>query len=99
MEPGKLQLKFGTALCIFRDEDHMRVFLEGYCVIRKGKICLHHGDKLHLFTELSEAYKKNLPKGVKIPAFTRYMVTKGGGSKSKKSINEETISDYAEQND
>ena len=84
MEPGKLQLKFGTALCIFRDENHMRAFLEGYCVIRKGKICLHQGDKLHLFTELSEAYKKNLPKGVKIPAFTRYMVTKGGGYKGNR---------------
>ena len=99
MEPEKLQLKFGTALCLFRDEDHMRAFLESYCVIRKGKICLHHGDKLHLFTELSEAYQKNLPKGVKIPAFTRYMVTKGGGLKPKKSNNEEIISDYAEQDD
>lgn len=96
MEPEKLQLKFGTALCLFRDEDHMRAFLESYCVIRKGRICLHHGDKLHLFTELSEAYKKNLPKGVKIPAFTR---SKGGGLKPKKSNNEEIISDYAEQDD
>lgn len=84
MEPEKLQLKFGTALCLFRDEDHMRAFLESYCVIRKGRICLHHCDKLHLFTELSEAYKKNLPKGVKIPAFTRYMVTKGGGIKGNR---------------
>ena len=84
MEPGKLQLKFGTALCLFRDEDHMRAFLESYCVIRKGRICLHHGDKLHIFTELSEACLKNLPKGVKIPAFTRYMVTKGGGIKGNR---------------
>lgn len=99
MEPGKLQLRFGTALFLFRSEEQMRGFLENRCVIRAGKIQLHHGDKLHFFTELSEAYKKNLPKGVKVPSFTRYMVTKGGGTKNKKNNDDLIISDYAEQND
>lgn len=99
MEPGKLQLRFGTALFTFRDEEQMKGFLQSRCVIRAGRIQLHHGDKFHFFTELSEAYKKNLPKGVKVPDFTRYMVAKGGGTKSKNSINEDIISDYAEQND
>lgn len=98
MEPGKLQLRFGTALYIFRDEEQMKDFLQNHCVIRAGRIQLHHGDKFHFFTELSEAYKKNLPKGVKVPDFTRYMVAKGGGTKSKLSDNEEII-DYAEQDD
>lgn len=99
MESGKLQLKFGTALFIFSSEEQMRGFLENRCVIRAGKIQLHHGDKLHFFTELSEAYKKNLPKGVNVPGFTRYMVTKGGGIKSRKNNDDLIISDYAEQND
>lgn len=98
MEPGKLQLRFGTALFTFRDEEQMKGFLQSRCVIRAGRIQLHHGDKFHFFTELSEAYKKNLPKGVKVPDFTRYMVTKGGGTKSKLSDNEDII-DYAEQDD
>lgn len=99
MESVKLQLRFGTALFLFRSEEQMRGFLENRCVMRAGKIHLHHGDKQHFFTELSEACLKNLPKDVKVPGFTRYMVTRGGGIKSKNSINEDIISDYAEQDD
>lgn len=98
MEPEGLQLKFGSALFTFNNDDQMKCFLESWCVKRAGKIFLHHGCQFHSFTELSEAYKKNLPKGVKVPDFTRYMVSKGGGTKSKLSDNEEII-DYAEQDD
>ena len=85
MEPGGLQLKFGNALFTFKNDDQMKCFLESWCVMRTGKIFLHHGCQFHFFTELSEACLKNLPKGVKVPGFTRYMVTKGGGIKSKNS--------------
>jgi len=88
MEPGKLQLKFGTALFTFRSEDQMRVFLEDRCVVRAGRIHLHHGDNLHFFTELSGDYLKNLPKGVKVPAFARYMVNKGGDKKGDEIMSE-----------
>lgn len=96
MDIGDLQLKFGTALFTFRDEEQMKVFLESRCVRRLGKIHLHHGDKFHFFTELSEAYMKNVPNGVKVPNYTRYMVSKGGCDKCKKDNDEVIIADYAE---
>lgn len=98
MDPRKLQLRFGTALFIFRDEEQMKCFLESWCVMRAKKIFLHHGCQFHFFTELSEAYRKNLPNGLKVPQFSRNMITKGGGSKGKNNDNE-IITDYAEQGD
>ena len=93
-----LQLKFGSALYTFRDVEQMKCFLESWCVMRAGKIYLHHGCQFHFFTELSEAYKKNLPKDLKVPQFSRYMIMKGGGCK-KRSNENEIIRDYAEQDD
>ena len=84
MESGGLQLKFGSALFTFKDDDQMKCFLESWCVIRAGKIFLHHGCQFHFFTELSDASLKNLPKDLKVPQFSRYMIAKGGGIKGKK---------------
>ena len=84
MESGGLQLKFGSALFTFKDDDQMKCFLESWCVMRAGKIFLHHGCQFHFFTELSDASLKNLPKDLKVPQFSRYMIVKGGGIKGKK---------------
>jgi hypothetical protein len=83
MESEILTLKFGTAYFIFRNEKQMRGFLESSCVVKQGRIHLHHGYKYHLFTELSKAYEKNVPKDAKVPQYSRYLVSKGGGIKSK----------------
>ena len=77
-------MKFGSALFTFKDDDQMKCFLESWCVIRAGKIFLHHGCQFHFFTELSDASLKNLPKDLKVPQFSRYMIAKGGGIKGKK---------------
>lgn len=69
MESGSLTLKFGTAYFIFRNEDQMRGFLETYCIMKNGKIHLHHGVQFHSFTELAPGYLKNIPKGVKIQKY------------------------------
>ena len=98
MEPGGLQLKFGSALFTFKNDDQMKCFLESWCVMRAGKIFLHHGCQFHFFTELSDASLKYLPKDLKVPQFSRNMITKGGGSKRKNNDNE-IIIDYAEQED
>lgn len=84
MESGGLQLKFGSALFTFKDDDQMKCFLESWCVMRAGKIFLHHGCQFHFFTELSKVSLKNLPKDLKVPQFSRYMIAKGGGIKGKK---------------
>ena len=99
MDPGSLQLKFGTALFLFSDIKQMKSFLESRCVVRAGRINLHHGDKHHFFTELSEAFLKNIPKGVKVPVFSRLLVMKGGGIKPKRNKIDEIVTDYAEQDD
>lgn len=69
----------------------MKRFLETWCVMRAGKIFLHHGFQFHFFTELSEVSLKNLPKDLKVPQYSRYMISKGGGSKRKN--NEELFDD------
>ena len=91
MEPEGLQLKFGSALFTFSNVEQMMCFLESWCVMRAGKIFLHHGCQFHILTELSDAYKGNLPKDLKVPQFSRNMITKGGGIKGKK--NEELFND------
>lgn len=98
MEPEGLQLKFGNALFTFKNDDQMKCFLESWCVMRAGKIFLHHGCQFHFFTELSKASLKNLPKNLKVPQYSRYMIMKGGGCK-KRSNENEIIRDYAEQDD
>ena len=66
MGANPLELKFGTALFLFRDVEQMTVFLGGNCFRDKqGKVWLHHGCYLHEFTELRSEYYQNLPDGVK----------------------------------
>lgn len=61
----------------------MRGFLETFCVIRKGRIHLHHGVQYHSFTELADGYLKNIPKGVKIKKYSSEMFYHALNSKSK----------------
>ena len=91
MDLGRLQLKFGSAIFTFRSIEQMKRFLDTWCVMRAGKIFLHHGFQFHFFTELSEVSLKNLPKDLKVPQFSRNMISKGGGSKRKN--NEELFDD------
>lgn len=66
MEPGDLQLKFGTALFLFRDLEQMAGFLSCYCFRDKqGKVWLHHGCTYHEFTELAAEYYGIIPDGFK----------------------------------
>ena len=61
-----LQLRFGTALFLFRDVEQTRRFLETVCFRdKRGKVWLHHGCTLHEFTELAAEYYVNIPDGVK----------------------------------
>ena len=61
-----LELKFGTALFLFRDVEQMSVFLCEHCFKDKqGKVWLHHGCTYHEFTELRAEYYVNIPDGVK----------------------------------
>ena len=61
-----LQLKFGTALFLFRDDGHLRAFVENYCFKDvRGRIFLHHGIQYHSFTELSKDHYKILPTDLK----------------------------------
>ena len=91
MEPEGLQLKFGSALFTFSNVEQMKCFLESWCVMRAGKIFLHHGCQFHIFTELSDAYKGNLPKDLKVPQFSRNMIMKRVNSKREN--NEELPND------
>ena len=61
-----LELKFGTALILFRDVEQMTVFLGEHCFRDKqGKVWLHHGIRDHAFTELVADYYVNIPDIVK----------------------------------
>ena len=61
-----LELKFGTALFLFRDVKQLSSFLGRNCFKDKqGKVWLHHGCNLHEFTELNSSYYSNIPDGVK----------------------------------
>lgn len=61
-----LELKFGTALFLFRDVEQMSGFLGERCFRDKhGKVWLHHGCNLHEFSELRAEYYGNIPDGVK----------------------------------
>lgn len=100
MEPNRLQLKFGTALFTFTSEEQMKFFLESSCYLKKGRIHLHHGDKYHFYTELAAGYRKNVPKGVKIPNYTSRLFQHAEGKKPRRGegINLD-FEDYAEQDD
>ena len=84
MEASRLQLKFGTALFTFSSEEQMRAFLETDCYMKDGRIYLHHGDKFHFYTELSAAYRRNVPKGCKIRGYSSQMFLHGGGKKPRR---------------
>ena len=66
MSANPLELKFGTALFLFRDVEQMTVFLGEHCFRDKqGKVWLHHGCNYHEFTKLAAGYYVNIPDGVK----------------------------------
>ena len=66
MSVRRLQLRFGTALFLFSNQEQMTHFLASACMKDKhGKVWLHHGCVYHEFTELDAAYYPNIPDGVK----------------------------------
>ena len=63
---NSLELKFGTSVFVFRDTEQKTVFLKEFCFKDKdGVVWLHHGCEYHHFTQLSEKYYGNIPKGMK----------------------------------
>lgn len=66
MTATPLELKFGSNLFAFRDMAQMANFLKEFCFRDKdGVVWLHHGCEYHHFTQLSEKYYGNIPKGMK----------------------------------